>query len=39
VDAVAGAVRVASQSTLRRGALEALPSAAEVRALLSAARR
>jgi ribokinase len=34
--AVRDAVRVASQSTLRRGALEALPSAGEISALLAA---
>ena len=36
VDAARVAVKVASQSTLRRGALEALPSAEEVGALLEA---
>jgi ribokinase len=36
VDAARDAVRVASQSTLRRGALEALPTADEIGALLAA---
>jgi ribokinase len=36
VGAVRDAVRVAAQSTLRRGALEALPSAGEISALLAA---
>jgi ribokinase len=37
VDAARDAVQVASQSTLRRGALEAMPTAGEIRALLTAA--
>ena len=35
VDATRDAVRVASRSTLRRGALEALPDAGEIDALLA----
>jgi ribokinase len=37
VGAARDAVRVALQSTLRRGALEALPAAGEIKSLLAAA--